>query len=255
MNTFTVCDCVNLFVKVGGDNGNALGYDNVMEQFQGLLKMFNTDYFDLLLIHWPSCTAPTSESTDPTCKQQDKRTYDPSTCRQHTWKALEDIFTNGSAKAIGVSNFERKHLEDIISMNSLLPAVDQFEFHGYWHEFELVKFAQSMNITVNSYAPLGAPDVEANGFHGWPYVLPQNPIAMNIGKKYNKSGAQVWLRWQWQQGIVLNPRTLNIDHMKENLNIFDFELTSDDMTQLNTANSTAPAYPKDKVCPDPNTYP
>ena len=226
-----------------------------MGQYQGLLEMFGTTYFDLLLIHWPACPAASSQSTDPVCQKQHKEKYDPKLCRQHTWKALEDIFTNGTARAIGVSNFEAKHIQDIIEMNSLLPAVDQFEFHGYWHEFGLRDFAQSYNITVNSYAPLGAPDVEADGFKDWPYVLPENPVAVSIGKKYSKSAAQVWLKWAWQQGVVLNPRTLNVDHMKENMDIFDFDLSEDDMNALNNANSTAPKYPNDKVCPDPNTYP
>eukprot|EP01084_Bolivina_argentea_P006972 13157_1 len=116
-----------------------VGYTDVMEMYQQLLQMFQTDYFDLILIHWPDSAKTTS---NPYC-QEDNSTFNATLCRQDTWRAFEDMFTNGTAKAIGVSNFEEKHMKDIINMNSLLPAVNQFEFHGYWHEFGLVKYCQS----------------------------------------------------------------------------------------------------------------
>merc|ERR1712228_545954 len=145
--------------------------------------MGNTSYIDLILIHWPSANnTETYSSSDPYCNANpNNKEYSPSLCRQSTWKALEFIFNEGKAKAIGVSNFEQKHLMDIFDLNSLLPAVNQFEFHGYWHP-----------------------------------VLTQHHVAIAIGQKYNKSAAQVWLRWTWQQGIVSNPRSWNDDHQREN---------------------------------------
>ncbi len=120
-----------------------------MAQVAGLLKMYQTSYFDLLLIHWPSLKTGTSQSTDPVC-QNDHRDYNPSLCRQHTWKALEDMYANGTVKAIGVANYEIIHLNDIIAMNSLLPAVNQFEYHGYWHELELV-ICYKIKYIFNNY--------------------------------------------------------------------------------------------------------
>eukprot|EP01084_Bolivina_argentea_P257459 433766_1 len=260
-NNYTTTPRKDIFItsKICG-SGEPLGYNEAIEQHSKILKMFNTSYVDLLLIHWPTCTSEncnkttSTKSTTKYCNASN-HAYNSSACRQSTWKAMEYIFNNGGARAVGVSNFEAKHLQDIIDMNSLNPAVNQFEFHGYWHEFGLVRYCQSMNITVNSYGPLGTPDVECDGYAGWPYVLPENPVAIDIGKKYKKTASQIWLRWAFQQSIVLNPRTLNIQHMKDNINIFDFELNNEDMNQLSTANSTAPKYPNNKVAPDPNTFP
>eukprot|EP01084_Bolivina_argentea_P257453 433759_1 len=120
-----------------------LGYEDVMNEYEQLLQMFQTDYFDLVLIHWPSDPNSWNTYIDPVCQTNNTNTYNVSLCRQHTWRALEDMFKNGTAKAIGVSNFEEKHMTDIINMNSLLPAVNQFEFHGYWHEYDLVEYCQS----------------------------------------------------------------------------------------------------------------
>eukprot|EP01084_Bolivina_argentea_P211528 359821_1 len=256
-NNYTTIPRSEIFItqKVGDCIGDALGYDNVMQQYDTLLKLFQTDYFDLVLIHWCTCTSNFSISTDPTCQIQNVSSFDAGVCRQHTWQAMMDLFHQGKARAIGTSNFEQKHLMDIFNMNSLLPAVHQLEFHGFWHEFQFIEWLQSNNITVNSYSPLGTPDVEGGQFHNWTYVLPQNPTAIAIGKNYQKTAAQVWLRWAWQKDVVVNPRSLNISHMQENIDIFDFELTANEMEQLSTVNSTAPPYPANKVCPDPSVYP
>ena len=162
---------------------------------------------------------------------------------------MELVYERGQARAIGVSNFEKQHLMDIFNMNSLMPAVNQFEFHGYWHEFELVEYCQSYKITVNAYAPLGTPDVT---YGYWDPVLTSQPTAINIGRKYGKSATQVWLRWIYQQGIVSNPRSWNISHQQENMEIFDFQLNQEDMLQLSSV--TPPAGKVPKVCPDPTYY-
>eukprot|EP01084_Bolivina_argentea_P257456 433762_1 len=249
-NNYTTTPRKDIFItsKICG-SGEPLGYNEAIEQHSKILKMFNTSYVDLLLIHWPTCTSEncnkttSTKSTTKYCNASN-HAYNSSACRQSTWKAMEYIFNNGGARAVGVSNFEAKHLQDIIDMNSLNPAVNQFEFHGYWHEFNLLKFCQSYNITVDSYAPLGTPDVE---YGNWKPVLTQHPVPMSIGTKYNKSAAQIWLRWAWQQGVVVNPRSWNISHQKQNMEIFDFILTENEMTNLGSL--TPPS--DNKVCPNP----
>ena len=134
---------------------------------------------------------------------------------------MELMYNEGNLRAIGVSNFEKNHLMDIFNLNSLIQSINQFEFHGYWHEYDLVQFCQEYKITVNAYAPLGTPDIE---YGYWQPVLTQHPVAMNISNKYNKSAAQIWLRWIIQQNIITNPRSWNITHRQQNLDIFDFEL-------------------------------
>ena len=235
--------------KVGSEGpfanmpGGALGYNDTLVQVQPILDSLQTDYVDLLLIHWPG---PPGNSTDPACQGK------PTTwraCRQSTWRAMEEIFKSGKAKAIGVSNFEKNHLEDIIAMNSTLPALNQVEFHPYWHEDDLLAFCKSYNITYNGYSPLGCPDW-APPSHNWTHTLLEEPTVTSIAKTHNRSPAQVVLRWEWQQGVVTNPRTVNPNHMKENLNYFDFVLSDDEMKQISSI--TPPSNPK--VCPDPHKF-
>ena len=220
-----------------------VGYNETHEQFKRALSDLQMDYVDLLLVHWPSAPR-SSDTSDPVCKG-DRQTYRE--CRQSVWKAMDEIYKSGKALAIGVSNFEQNHLEDIFAMKSSIPSVNQVEYHPYWHEDDLVSFCKSKNIVFNSYAPLGAPDWAPHS-HGWNGTILELPVIANIGKAHNVTAAQVILRWQWQQGIVVNPRTLNVDHMKENLNFFNFELGVDEMKQLSSIKP-----PKDpKVCPDPH---
>ena len=261
-NSWSTTPRSDIFItqKIGG-GGNTLGYNSTLQQFEELLLMFNTTYFDLLLIHWPSLpdNRTSNDSSDSVCNSADSRRYNPTLCRQITWKAMEQIY-NGykletgefvRARSIGVSNFEKTHLMDIFNLNGLLPAVNQIEFHGYWHELDLVEYCQNYNIMVNSYAPLGAPDVTVGE---WMYILPEHPVVVGIGEKYGKSAAQVLLNWGWRQNIVFNPRSENVTHMKENMEVFDFELNQEEMLMLASL-SNEPMYPKNKVCPDPNTCP
>ena len=222
------------------------GYNETFQQMDKLLNELQMDYVDLLLIHWPGPPAPSSK--DPACKITHITDYGE--CRQSVWKAMEELFNSGKAHAIGVSNFEKKHLEDIISMNGSLPSVNQVEYHPYWHEDDLVAYCKSQNIVFNSYAPLGTPDWAPTA-HQWNGTILQLPVVQDIAKAHSRSAAQVILRWEWQQGIVVNPRTLNQDHMKENLNFFDFDLSEDDMKQLSSIKP--PTHPK--VCPDPHIIP
>ena len=220
----------------------ALGYNSTLEQMEDILLTLQLDYVDLLLIHWPGPPSPTS--SDPAC-QGNPTTW--RACRQSTWKAMEVIYNANQSRAIGVSNFEQNHIEDIVSMGGLLPAVNQIEYSIYWHEQDLVAACKELNILVNGYSPLGAPDW-APVEHHWNTTMLKDPLVAQIAKKYNRSPAQIILRWEWQNGVVVNPRTLNPDHMKENLEILDFELTDDEMKEL----STPPSLPSNpKVCPDP----
>ncbi len=235
-----------LFVvsKVGSGglvSGAGMGYNETMNQLEPILETLGVDYVDLLLIHWPG---PPGNSSDPTC-QGNPTTF--RACRQSTWKALQDIFRSGKARAIGTSNFEKNHLEDILVLNELLPAVNQIEFSPYWHEDDLVEFCKSHNIQVNGYAPLACPDWAPTS-HNWSMSLLQDPTINKIAKRHNCSPAQVILSWEWEQNIVVNPRTYNRQHMMENLNFFDVSLSTDEMKDLATLKK--PANPK--VCPDPH---
>eukprot|EP00118_Oscarella_pearsei_P004901 m.21766 g.21766 ORF g.21766 m.21766 type:complete len:336 (+) comp28216_c0_seq1:1120-2127(+) len=225
--------------KVGG---GPLGYNETLNQFQTILSQLNTTYVDLLLIHWP--VPMPSTSSDPSC-QQGAQARD---CRQSSWKAMERIFTLGSALAIGVSNFEKSHLQDIVDMHGLLPAVNQVEYHPYWHEDDLVAFCRELDIAFNTYSPLGTPDW-APDHRGWNSSILELPVIKRIAESHRKSPAQIVLRWAWEKGLLLNPRSWNSSHMTENLSIFDFELNKDDIQQIE--NIPKPENPK--ICPYPKT--
>ena len=127
-----------------------------------------------------------------------------------------------------------------------------------WHEYELLEYCTQHKIAFNSWATLGAPDVQKAVWNGSTPVLSEHPVAKDIGDKYNKSAVQVWLRWQRQLEVIPIPRSNDVDHMVENLDIFDFSLSSEDMQRL--YNVTAPPYYSNLVytptaMQDPNNLP
>ncbi|EGD83004.1 hypothetical protein PTSG_03640 [Salpingoeca rosetta] len=218
-----------------------LGYKDTMSQFEQILQTLDTTYVDLLLIHWPG---PSENSTDPACAG-----VTPKLCRQSTWKALEAIYTSGGARAIGVSNFEVRHLDDITSMHGLLPAVNQVEYHPFWHEEKLVEHCHRLNITFNGYSPLGTPDVSPSRC-GWNLLADET--LNTIAKKHDVDVSQVILRWEHQKGILVNPRTKNTTHMHYNLNFFHFSLSDSEMDAI--AALKAPTN-RPKITPDPAKIP
>ncbi|CAF3588633.1 unnamed protein product [Adineta steineri] len=219
-------------------------YDQVLEAFATILKSLQTNYVDLLLIHWPGEQPGQPGKPIPPCVKEDGTWKE---CRIQSWRALETLFNQKRVRAIGVSNYEVNHLLEIFNLNSTIPSVNQVEFHPYWHEDELLDFCQKQDITFNSYSPIGAPDYAITLGPTWNAIpdLRKHPNVTAIAKKHGKTSAQVILRWHWQQGIVINPRTRNPVHMMENMSIFDFQLDDQDMMTLGYLNR-----PMSKVCGD-----
>ena len=214
-------------------------YNSTLQQMNKILSDLKMAYVDLLLIHWPG-TPPSATGTSMTNRE----------LRQSCWKALEYLFNNGKARAIGVSNFEVNHIQDIVDLKGLLPAVNQVEYHPFWHKDDLVEYCQKMNITFNGYAPLGTPDW-APIKRGWDRSVLNDPTVVGIAQAHGCTPAQVVQQWQWKQGIVINPRSMNVTHMKENLNFFNVQLTAADMKAISSIKP--PNNPK--VCPDPHNIP
>ena len=166
------------------------GYEETKKGLDGSLLDFNQDYFDFVLIHWPM--------------GNDLETY----------RALEDAYQEGKICAIGLSNFNELQVQEIIDHSSIKPVVDQIETHILWQQQRMHDYLTANNIVHESYAPLG---------EGNPGFL-DIPILKEIGDKYQKTPAQVTLRYLIQCGIVVIPKSLNTKHMEENIDIFDFEL-------------------------------
>eukprot|EP00118_Oscarella_pearsei_P026852 m.310515 g.310515 ORF g.310515 m.310515 type:complete len:350 (+) comp52168_c0_seq1:395-1444(+) len=231
----------------GGVPGGALGYNDTLKQMEYVLSSLNVTYVDLLLVHWPyDPTHP--PTTDPLCRGNTSK--EMKACRQSTWKAMQLLFKQKKTRAIGLSNFEAKHIQDILEMGEMIPSVDQCEFHPYFHELDLVEFCKKHKIVFNGYAPLGTPDW-GPWSQQWNSSIPDLPLVKSIAQAHKKTEAQILLRYSLQQDALVNPRSWNSDHMKENLDILDFSLTDEEIHMLN--NVPQPKSPK--VCPDPAQYP
>lgn len=174
------------------------GYEKTKAAFQRSLNRLQLDYLDLYLIHQPYGDVFGS------------------------WRAMEELYEQGKAKAIGVANFHPDRIMDFIVHNKIAPAVNQIETHPFNQQIETQKFLQENNIQIESWASF------AEGRNN----LFQNELLASIGKEYSKSAAQVVLRWLTQRGIVVIPKSVRKERMEENFNIFDFELSADDMEAI-----------------------
>lgn len=194
-----------LFITSKLSNDNR-GYINAIKSFNETLKRLQLEYLDLYLIHWPLARG--------------EREY----CNKinvETWKALEDLYKDGKIKAIGVSNFLEHHIKPVMEKATIMPMINQLEIHPGQRQEKIVEFCKANNILVEAWGPLGSGKMLNN------FVLNE------IAKKYNKTVAQLCIKWCLQQNIIPLPKTENIDRMKENLNVFDFEISSEDMKEIN----------------------
>lgn len=163
-----------------------------------MLSRLQTDYIDLLLLH------------------QQFGDY------IGAWHDMEEAVQSGKVKTIGLSNFESDRLEEVLKASKIKPAVLQVECHPYYQQDNLKKRIDQYDMKIESWYPIG---------HGDKKLL-EEPIIVEIGKKYNKSSVQVILRWQIQEGNIVFPKSTNPQHIKDNINIFDFELTAEEMSKM-----------------------
>jgi 2,5-diketo-D-gluconate reductase A len=165
------------------------------------LELLGLEYVDLYLIHWP---APLRDEY------------------VETWLALEELHHQGLAKAIGVSNFEPEHLERILEEGSIVPAINQVELHPAFQQRKLRGFQEPLGIITEAWGPLGQGK----------YDLAELPGLKDIAESHGKSIQQIVLRWHLQEGVVVFPKTVRKDRMIENLSVFDFELSENEMTAI-----------------------
>ncbi|CAM3073123.1 aldo/keto reductase [Paenibacillus sp. FSL F4-0087] len=174
------------------------GYENTKKAFQKSLERLQLDVLDLYLIHQPFGDVYGS------------------------WRAMEELYREGKVRAIGVSNFQMDRLIDLIIHNEVVPAVNQVETHPFNQQIESAAFMKENNVQIQSWAPF------AEGRND----LFQNDVLLSIAKKVNKSVAQVVLRWLTQRDVVVIPKSVRKERIVENFNIFDFELSQDDMESI-----------------------
>ena len=190
-----------------------LGYESTIQAYETSLKKLGLDYLDLYLIHWPV-----------------EGKY------KEAWRALETLYKAGKIKAIGVSNFQTHHLEELMKDAEIKPMVNQVEYHPRLTQKEVQTFCQEHGIQLEAWSPL---------MQG---LLLNNEVLTEIATKYNKSVAQVILRWDLQNGVVTIPKSTKEHRIIENANVFDFELTKEDMERIDDLNQNH------RVGPDPDNF-
>ena len=185
------------------------GYSSTLSAFEASLKRLGLEYLDLYLIHWP---IPVGHKTD----WQE--------LNLQTWRAMERLYREGRVKAIGVCNFLEHHLNPLMAEAAIKPMVDQLEIHPQYPQRQIVAFCKANNICVESWGPL----IQGKAF--------QNEILLETAQKYKKSVAQICIRWALQYGIIPLPKSVHEKRIRENLDVFDFEIKEEDIELINTLN-------------------
>ncbi|SDE02749.1 Aldo/keto reductase [Paenibacillus sp. UNCCL117] len=176
------------------------GFEQTLRAFEESRKKLLVDTVDLYLIHWPV-----------------KEKY------KDTWKALIKLHQEGYVRAIGVSNFHPHHLRDIIEDSGVVPTVDQVELHPLLQQRELRQYCAEHQIRLEAWSPLMQGNLDL-------------PLLQELAAKYGKSPAQIILRWDLQQGVVVIPKSVTTSRIRENADIFDFQLSDDDLARLDQLN-------------------
>jgi 2,5-diketo-D-gluconate reductase A len=184
------------------------GYAGTKKAFENSLQRLQLDYIDLYLIHQPFGDV------------------------YGEWRAIEDLYKEGKMRAIGVSNFHPDRLMDLMINNNIVPAVNQVETHPFHQQMATQHFLKENNVQMESWGPFA--EGKNNIFH--------NELLGAIGNKYNKTIAQVILRWLTQRGVVAIPKSVRKERMEENFSIFDFELSASDMEAITTLDTKTSSF-------------
>lgn len=184
------------------------GYEATKAAFQASLDRLGLDYLDLYLIHWPA--------------NEKQFGADAAKINAETWRAMEELYEAGKIRAIGLSNFMPHHVAELLKTAKIKPMVDQIEVHPGWTHAEEIKKLQAMDIVVEAWGPLG----------GQGATVLVDPTMQKIAAAHGKSTAQVSLRWILQQGVVPLPKSVHADRIKQNMDLFDFELSNEEMQAI-----------------------
>lgn len=215
---------VFLVTKIPGEH---FGFDATWAAVRRVLEELSVDYIDMLLLHWAGSPG-VRQAGDPDCVTETQEgNADWSSCRLGSWAALEQAHRLGMVRAIGVSNFGPKHLTELMKAGSVVPAVNQIEYHPWFPNKEIVRFCHQHGIVVTAYGSMGGSTMSGQ-------VVSQDALRQ-IGEGYGKTAGQVLLRWAVQNNVTVIPGTANVQHMEENLQLFDFKLKPEEVDFLDTA--------------------
>jgi len=184
------------------------------QAFYESLERLRTDYLDLYLIHWPADGYA------------------------QAWAEMETLYAEGKIRAIGVSNFQIHHLKTLEKSAKVSPAINQIESHPYFHNQEVINYCREQNIAVQVYSPLGGADSN----------ILKDDVLRAIALQYGKTPAQIILRWHIQRGVIVFPKSVHHDRIVSNIDVFDFNLTDEDINVINSLNRN------ERVGPDPDNF-
>ncbi|MGX0019252.1 diketogulonate reductase-like aldo/keto reductase [Staphylococcus hominis] len=191
------------------------GRENVAQAYETSIQKLGLDYLDLYLVHWPG----TNEAV-----------------MIDTWKGMEDLYKDNRVKNIGVSNFNPDHFEALLAQVSIKPVINQVEFHPYFTQEKLRKYLEAQNIYMESWSPFMNAQI-------------LNDETLNeIGKEVNKTAAQVIIKWNMQHNVVVIPKSVTSSRIEENIDVFDFELSADQMKRIDDLKKDQ------RIGPDPDTF-
>ena len=193
------------------------GKDSVRQSIETSLKKLKTDYLDLLLIHWPV-----------------------KDCVKDTWQVMEEFVKEGKVRSLGVSNFNKHHLDDLLSYAIVKPVINQIEVHPLMTQEENLAINRNLGIQVQAWGPFGQGDIDIVGL----------PLLQTLAQKYGRTSSQIVLRWIIQQGLITIPRC-KPNHFKENLELTTFALTDEDMAAISALNRNLRSNENN----DPETFP
>ncbi|MEA4854258.1 MAG: aldo/keto reductase [Christensenella sp.] len=182
------------------------GYQSTLDSFGESLRRLGTDYVDLYLIHWPKTYTYRDEYPQR---------------MQETWRAFEELYRAGKIRAIGVSNFLRPHIETLMERAEILPMVDQIEMHPGYPQQETLDYLKANGILAEAWSPLACGR-----------IFKEDGLLGNLAGKYGKTVAQVALRWHLQRGDLPIPKSVTPERIRQNLAVFDFELSQEDMDRI-----------------------
>jgi diketogulonate reductase-like aldo/keto reductase len=177
------------------------GYDSTLQACEGSLRRLGLSYVDLYLIHWPV-----------------------EGLSDETWRAMIKLWQQGKAQAIGVSNYSITQLKEVLKNTDVVPAVNQLEFHPFLYQQELLQFCRNNKIQLEAYSPL----TRGNKLN--------YPTILEVARKYNKTPAQILIRWSLQHDVIVIPKSIHEDRIQENSKVFDFQLEPEDMKTLDSLN-------------------
>lgn len=177
------------------------GYESTLRAFDASLRRLGLEYLDLYLIHFPVPEV-----------------------RTESWRAMEEILRSGKCRAVGVSNFMTRHLDELLDQSDLVPAVDQVEFHPFLYQKPLLEYCRKHGMHVEAYSPLARAEKL------------KHPVIVAIAAKHSKTAAQVMIRWGLQHGLSVIPKSVREERIRENSQVFDFQLSDEDMQSLDSLN-------------------